>query len=164
MRLQGEGEAMVVRFALDLPNDAVSVPLCRRAVRTVLEQLNIPRDRRCEIELALGEAATNVVRHAYPHAGNQYRVELEINGETVRLTVLDQGQGFVREAVPDPEDEQMGGRGVLLIERIADAAWFECVKGQGTKLVAEFTMKPDENAAAPPPAWDAQPPERPWPA
>jgi anti-sigma regulatory factor (Ser/Thr protein kinase) len=165
MRLQGEGEAMVVRFALDLPNDAQSVPLCRRAVRVILEQLNIPRDRRYEIELALGEAATNVVRHAYPHAGNQYRVELEIGDETVRLTVLDQGQGFVRDSVPDPEDEQLGGRGVLLIERIADTAWFECVKGQGTRLVAEFTVKPQENGAAPQPTWEPQPPpERPWPA
>jgi anti-sigma regulatory factor (Ser/Thr protein kinase) len=155
---------MQVRFALDLPDEAESVPLCRRAMRVILEQLSIPPDRRYEIELALGEAATNVVRHAYPHPGNQYHVEVEITDETVRLTVMDQGQGFVRDAVPDPDEEQLGGRGVLLIERIADVAWFECVRGQGTKLVAEFAIH--SSMEAPPPApWDTQPPpERSWPA
>jgi anti-sigma regulatory factor (Ser/Thr protein kinase) len=131
---------MLVRFALDLPDDTVSVPLCRHAVRVVLEHLKIAPDRRYEIELALGEAATNVVRHAYPHPGHQYRVELEISENKVCLTVRDQGQGFARELVPDPDEEQLGGRGIQLIEQIADVVWFECVKGQGTKLVAEFAV------------------------
>jgi serine/threonine-protein kinase RsbW len=139
---------MLVRFALDLPNDAASVTLCRRAVRSVMEQLEIPVERRYEIELALGEAATNVVRHAYPHQANQYHVEVELDAQRVRLTVLDHGCGFARGAVPDPGEEQMGGRGVLLIERLADVAWFECIKGQGTKLVAEFSVQPREDRTA----------------
>jgi serine/threonine-protein kinase RsbW len=150
---------MLVRFALDLPDDTASVPLCRHATRVILEHLNIPADRRYEIELALGEAATNVVRHAYPHPGHQYRVELEISESKVCLAVMDQGQGFVRDAVPDPDEEQMGGRGIQLIEQIADVAWFECIKGQGTKLVAEFAVpdppeaarQPDLGIQAPPP-------------
>lgn len=139
---------MLVRFALDLPDDTASVPLCRHATRVVLESLQIAPDRRYEIELALGEAATNVVRHAYPHPGHQYHVELEITETKVCLAVLDQGQGFVREAVPEPEEDQLGGRGIQLIEQIADVAWFECVKGQGTKLVAEFSIAPPAAAAA----------------
>lgn len=131
---------MLVRFALDLPDDTASVPLCRHATRVILEHLNIAADRRYEIELALGEAATNVVRHAYPQPGHQYRVELEISADKVSLAVLDQGQGFSRQAVPDPDEEQLGGRGIQLIEQIADVAWFECIKGQGTKLVAEFAV------------------------
>jgi len=138
---------MLVRFALDLPNDAASVTLCRRALRSVMEQLGIPADRRFEIELALGEAATNVVRHAYSHQGNHYRVEVEMDAQLVRLTVLDHGRGFTRDTVPDPGEEQLGGRGVLLIERLADVAWFECIKGQGTRLVAEFSLQPREDQA-----------------
>jgi serine/threonine-protein kinase RsbW len=150
---------MLVRFALDLPDDAASVPLCRRVTRTILEELQIEPERRFEIELALGEAATNVVRHAYPHPGNVYHVEVEISDEVLRLTVLDRGQGFVRDAVPDPNDSQLGGRGVQLIEQIADVAWFECIKGQGTKLVAEFAVVTPQAAAPPPPA---PPSEQPW--
>jgi anti-sigma regulatory factor (Ser/Thr protein kinase) len=147
---------MLVRLALDLPDDAASVPLCRRVTRTILEELKIVPERRYEIELALGEAATNVVRHAYPHPGHQYHVQVEISDEALRLTVTDEGQGFVRDTVPAPEEEQLGGRGVQLIEQIADVAWFECIKGQGTKLVAEFALPPPA-ARAPSPA--ASPPE-----
>ena len=52
----------------------------------VLEHLKIAPDRRYEIELALGEAATNVVRHAYPHPGHQYRVELKISDSATIVT------------------------------------------------------------------------------
>jgi serine/threonine-protein kinase RsbW len=148
---------MLVRIALDLPDDTASVPLCRHATRVILEHLNIPSDRRYEIELALGEAATNVVRHAYPHPGHQYRVELEISDSKVCLAVMDQGQGFAREAVPDPDEEQLGGRGIQLIEQIADVAWFECIKGQGTKLVAEFAVT-DSPQSMPQPDWGMQAP------
>jgi anti-sigma regulatory factor (Ser/Thr protein kinase) len=142
---------MLVRLALDLPDDAASVPLCRRVTRTILEELQIAPERRYEIELALGEAATNVVRHAYPHPGNQYHVEIEITGGVLRLTVLDQGLGFARDTVPNPDDSQLGGRGLQLIEQIADAAWFECIKGQGTKLVAEFGVLSAESVSPPAP-------------
>lgn len=155
---------MLVRFALDLPDDTVSVPLCRHAARVILEHLKIASDRRFEIELALGEAATNVVRHAYPQPGHQYRVEMEINESKVSLTVLDQGRGFAREAVPDPDEEQLGGRGIQLIEQIADVAWFECVKGQGTKLVAEFAVTTSAAAAALPEGESEASPEPRWPA
>lgn len=155
---------MVVRFALDLPDDVASVPLCRRAIRVVLEQFDISPERRYEIELALGEAATNVVRHAYPHPGNQYHVDVEINEASVRLTVLDQGRGFARDTVPDPEGEQLGGRGLQLIERIADTAWFECIKDQGTKLVAEFAVQPRQELRQPPAREAQTAPEQPWPA
>src|SRR5689334_19017015 len=156
---------MLVRFALDLPDDAASVPLCRRVTRTILEELKIAPERRFEIELALGEAATNVVRHAYPHPGNQYHVEIELNDTMLRLTVVDEGQGFAREQVPDPDEERLGGRGVQLIEQIADSAWFECVKGQGTRLVAEFRLSAPEPSASPlaSPSPPVPPPDRPWP-
>lgn len=155
---------MLVRFALDLPDDTVSVPLCRHAARVVLECLRIAPDRRYEIELALGEAATNVVRHAYPHRGHQYRVELEISDNKVCLIVLDQGRGFARAAVPDPDEEQLGGRGIQLIEQIADVAWFECVKGHGTKLIAEFAITPPADAVPVPEEERAASPENPCPA
>lgn len=155
---------MLVRFALDVPDDVVSVPLCRHAARVILEQLQIAPDRRFEIELALGEAATNVVRHAYPNPGHQYRVELEITEQKVCLIVLDQGRGFARDAVPDPEEEQLGGRGIQLIEQIADVAWFECVKGQGTKLVAEFALESPPKEKLPPEQESSPPPEKPCPA
>jgi anti-sigma regulatory factor (Ser/Thr protein kinase) len=162
---------MLVRLSLDLPDDAASVPLCRHVTRVILEQLKISPERRQEIELALGEAASNVVRHAYPRPGNQYHVEVELVRETLRLTVMDHGQGFAREAVPDPDEAQLGGRGVQLIEQIADVAWFECVKGQGTRLVAEFAI-PSAHAptgtqpegAAPPPESGRPPPQPHWPA
>jgi serine/threonine-protein kinase RsbW len=163
---------MLVRLSLDLPDDAASVPLCRHVTRVVLEQMKIDPDRRQEIELALGEAATNVVRHAYPHPGNQYHVEVELASDTLRLTVTDFGQGFARDTVPHPDEAQLGGRGVQLIEQIADVAWFECVKGQGTKLVAEFAIprapapRAASSSAASPEAPEGcrPPPERPWPA
>lgn len=94
--------------------------------------------------------------------GTSIEFEVEISDTRVYLTVLDQGQGFARAAVPDPDEEQLGGRGIQLIEQIADVAWFECVKGQGTKLVAEFSVVAPPGDVPRPPCETADPAEKPW--
>lgn len=131
---------MILQISLDLPDEAQSVPLCRRAVRTVLQELSVEEARADEIELALSEAASNVIRHAYSTRGNRYRIVVICHEDRVCFQVMDEGRGFVRTAVPDPEDEQLGGWGVWLIEQLADIATIRTLPGGGCLLEAEFAL------------------------
>src|SRR5713226_483343 len=111
---------MILQMVMDLPNEAISVPICRRALRTILRELAVDEMRAYEIELALGEAAANVIEHAYEHTGYRYRVELGFFPQMLRLVVDDYGCGFDRTAVTSPSADEIGGRGLMLIEQIAD--------------------------------------------
>jgi serine/threonine-protein kinase RsbW len=152
-------EAMHGRIILELPSDPRTVSLSRRVLRSLLEDLAVDESRRDDIELAVSEAAGNVVRHAYDHPAHPYRVRLDIFADQVRLVVVDQGVGFNRADVPEPDLEELGGRGLWLIERIADVTTLCTLPGGGCRLEAEFHLPQPValpsmgETVPPPPAW-----------
>jgi anti-sigma regulatory factor (Ser/Thr protein kinase) len=129
-----------LRINLELPDAAQSVPLCRRMLRFVLDELQVPESRAADIELAISEATGNVVLHAYPEQGHYYRVTVEFFSHCVRLQVEDSGCGFVRADVPPPCQERPGGRGLWLIEQLADIASVTTLPNGGCHLAAEFAL------------------------
>jgi anti-sigma regulatory factor (Ser/Thr protein kinase) len=145
-----------MRLAMELVDDPISVPICRHALRGVLQDLGIDRMRAYEIELVVGEAAGNVVRHAYAGPGNMYRVELEVFTDAVRLSVTDRGRGFDRASLDVPGEEMDSGRGIMLIEQVADATRLEWPATGGTQLTAEFRLRPPRERS---PTWPPLPPE-----
>jgi anti-sigma regulatory factor (Ser/Thr protein kinase) len=133
-------ESIYGRISLELPSDPSTVSLCRRVLCSFLEDLSIDAARRDDIELAISEATGNVVRHAYDCPGHPYRVTLILHGDHVRLEVLDQGVGFNRADVPEPDTVELGGRGLWLIEQLADATTVRTLPGGGCCLEAEFRL------------------------
>jgi serine/threonine-protein kinase RsbW len=133
-------ETPFLRLNMELPDEAQSVPLCRRTLRFMLNELAVPEARAADIELALSEATTNVVRHAYSEAGHNYRVIVEFCSACVRLVVTDTGRGFSRTDVPEPDLGVVGGRGIWLIEQLADAATITSTPLGGCRLEAEFSL------------------------
>jgi anti-sigma regulatory factor (Ser/Thr protein kinase) len=130
----------LLRIKLELPDQTASVPLCRRTLRFVLAELAVAQKRAEEIELAISEATGNVIRHAYTHTGHHYHVTVEFYADSLRLRVEDEGIGFQRAAVPDPHPEQLGGRGLWLIEQLADVVTIDALPGGGCRVEAAFTL------------------------
>jgi anti-sigma regulatory factor (Ser/Thr protein kinase) len=129
-------------MSLDLPDEAQTVPLCRKTIRAVLQELDVDPDQAFEIELVVSEAAANVIRHAYTHPGNRYLVCIEIHMDRMLLQVEDHGRGFSHAAVPAPDEDQCGGRGIWLIEQLAEVAFFRMLSGGGCRMEAEFALQP----------------------
>ena len=89
----------------------------------------------------LSKAVGDVIQHAHPQLGDRYQVQIEVNAERLRLVVTNSGSGFLRSAVPEPDDERLGGRGIWLIEHLATSVTFHTVKGGGRRLEAEFNLR-----------------------
>ena len=114
---------MKIDFTVTLPVDAQSVPLVRGLVRQALEHLGVVASGIEEIVLALTEACANVVHHAGEH--EEYRVDVCIDDQVCRISVLDNGPGFDVDAVtaqsPSPLE---GGRGLVLMRALVDQLQF----------------------------------------
>jgi anti-sigma regulatory factor (Ser/Thr protein kinase) len=88
----------------------------------------IVSDFSCRLALALDEAVTNVIGHAFAGQTPPHRiaVELDITDARVTATVIDNGRPFDPSALPEPdvslplEQRDPGGLGVLLVHRMVD--------------------------------------------
>jgi anti-sigma regulatory factor (Ser/Thr protein kinase) len=97
-----------------MPATIDSVGAARHAVRSFASDLEVDVDG---LALAVSEAVTNVVTHAYPDR-SRGTVELRATAtpSAVTLTVRDEGRGLT------PDDDTPGaGLGLVIIDRLADA-------------------------------------------
>lgn len=90
--------------------------------------------------LALSEACSNVVMHAYPDGEGQMGVRLELDGDTVTITVSDQGIGIS----PRLDNPTAGlGLGLPLIAAIATELRLHTSRDGRTELTMVLTARPD---------------------
>ena len=95
-----------------------------------LEERLPDEDLAYRIVLLATEAVTNAIEHGNRlDAAKQVRMELSVAPEHVDLWVEDEGGGFEPDRIDDPLDAEnllhTRGRGVYLIEQMADEVRFE---------------------------------------
>lgn len=96
-----------------LPPRPESVALAREAVSKACEK----HDECCHTLLLLAsELATNAVKHAK----TEFRLTVERNDGRLVLAVTDAGQGEPRLKPLHPEELTEGGRGLVLVNKLAE--------------------------------------------
>jgi serine/threonine-protein kinase RsbW len=83
----------------------------------------IEEDTLRDLKLALTEACTNSVRHAYPDARGAIEVRYELSDGFLAIEVEDDGTGFDPEIPPqqlDPDALDEGGLGLAIIRAVSD--------------------------------------------
>ena len=93
----------------------------------------IPKSLRQQLDLVLAEGFSNVVYHAHEHLPEEtpIDIELEIFPDRVELRIWDQGEPFDlfskkqildrrHQEILDVDDIPTGGRGLMIMESIAD--------------------------------------------
>ncbi len=119
---------MTEEFRMELYSEPRLLASVRGAVKAYLAHAGAPQDRIDEAVLAVDEACTNCIRHAYGgDASKRYEVALGCDDSTVQITVRDTGtpcpgEKLVRRelAPPSLDDLTPGGLGIQLIYRVFD--------------------------------------------
>ena len=101
--------------AVDLPPMAGSVPAARRVVAELLTAWAAPHDRD-DAALLVSELVANVVDHVGGEAA--FTVEVALSGDWLRISVAD--GSAIRPVVRQLEGSAPRGRGMRLVEQIAD--------------------------------------------
>ena len=106
---------------LTIPAKAEYITLGRLALTGLSRLRAFPHDILADLKLALTEACSNSVRHAYPDGGGCVEIVYDLLPDRLVIEVADDGEGFDPHARDDHEgDLTEGGLGIAIIRAIAD--------------------------------------------
>jgi len=107
---------------LTIPAKAEYITLGRLALTGIAHLRPVPDEALSDLKLALTEACTNSVRHAYSN-GSSGVVEIlyELRPDRLVVEVADTGSGFSEDELVGEDDELTeGGLGIAIIRAVAD--------------------------------------------
>ena len=133
---------MEISLSLRLPRDEASVPLVRHLCGDALRKLRVHDDCVGDVEVAITEACTNVVKHS-SGPNEEYNVKIAIDGRKCEISISDAGVGFAHEDHPPdfvpPSAES--GRGITLMRALVDKVKFVSRPQAGTIVHLEKTLQ-----------------------
>lgn len=121
---QSNGHSKIIR--LTIPAKPEYITLGRLALTGIARLRAEPLSQEVlgDLKLALTEACTNSVRHAYADGNGHVEILYELHEDKLVVEVADEGEGF--EPPPEPsaafagEELSEGGLGIAIIEALAD--------------------------------------------
>lgn len=130
---------MCRRMSVGLKLEPVEIRQVRAAVDGFCERFAVSHDLRARARLAVTEAATNCVLHAYgrdqrPEALG-FIVDARIDGDELVIHVRDGGIG-----ARDLQSGVQPGLGLRIIDRVADAVYVSSKPGRGTHIGMRFLL------------------------
>jgi serine/threonine-protein kinase RsbW len=118
-------------LVLRVPSRTEFLATIRDVTRRMAEVAGFNGAQSDQMALAVDEASTNVIKHAYAGAGDRWiEIRFEAQGDELRVEVVDDGAAVDPRAVPQVDlqryasERRTGGLGVHLMGRIMDEVTF----------------------------------------
>jgi len=111
---------------------------CRLDIPTLLPARTLPSGLRHRLMMVVKEALNNALKHAH---ATEVRVQLELDGDRLRVTVADNGDGF------DPTTVKRGNgleHSARRMEEVAGTFLVESSPGAGTRIRLDLPLPPTE--------------------
>lgn len=118
---------------LSLPARPENVAVVRHVMGAFGTAYDIPTDTMEDVRLAVTEACTNVVRHAYGDAGGVIDVHVRPLPDRLEVTVADTGRG-----IAPSTDREGPGFGLPMIATLADDLEIDRTVHAGSRIAMSF--------------------------
>jgi serine/threonine-protein kinase RsbW len=120
---------------LTLPARPENVAVVRHAIGGLADALDIDEQLSADIKLAITEACTNVVVHAYPDGEGDILLRAVITDDRLSVAVCDRGHGML------PRADSLGlGLGLPLIATLTDSLELTSGDDHTTEVRMTFTL------------------------
>jgi serine/threonine-protein kinase RsbW len=125
---------------LKIESKMSNLRIIENAIDEITNSIGINQDNYGKILVATLEAVNNAIKHGNK-ANPQKLVDVEIvvEKDEMKVTVTDEGPGFNPSSIPDPtlpeNIEELSGRGVFLMTKLADSIWFN---EKGNSVTMQF--------------------------
>jgi anti-sigma regulatory factor (Ser/Thr protein kinase) len=127
-----------------VPAEAVRLRELRRVVSQFARLHGADRDASANVVLAVHEACSNVVRHAYGEEGGPLHLKAGCESGVLQFVVSDNGK-----PVADPDARPGAGLGLHLVRNLCDDFDIEGPGEYGTRVRMSFRLSGSATAAIP---------------
>jgi serine/threonine-protein kinase RsbW len=118
------------------PGRFESLAAISKFVKAMAQKAGLDEQAMYDVELAVDEAASNIIEHAYGGEGRgDIQCACDIQDNCLVITFEDTGKPFNPQQVPEPEihtplmERSSGGAGLYLMKKIMDEVRFEFKQG-----------------------------------
>lgn len=130
---------------LEFPALPANVAVARVCVAVFASQLDPAVTDLDDVKLAVSEAVTNAVVHAYPDGQGMVRVIAALDGDNLIVTVEDDGCGIVdieqaRQPAFSTDPDRMG-LGFAFMDSSMDAVEVTSARGSGTRVTLRKCLR-----------------------
>ena len=129
---------MAEKFEIRFNSDPRYLRVVRGTMSQICELAGFTRFDSSKIVLAVDEACSNVIRHAYKgQSGQPITIRVTIDHENLEIDIMDQGEQVDKDDIkPRPLEElRPGGLGVHLIRTVMDDVIYQNLAKVGNRLV-----------------------------
>jgi anti-anti-sigma factor len=113
-------------FHLDIPADENNLSEVRDFISEICMQAGFSKRETNNTKLAMDEACTNIIKHAYGNMGGEIRIDVQAEPGKVEINIFDSGEAFDWSKIEDPDLQEYveigkkGGLGIFLMNRLMD--------------------------------------------
>ena len=147
--------AKEARKELRITNDTENLSMVRTVVQDMINDSPLKPEERNKVILAIDEAISNVIEHAYEDKSGDIEVILDMNETRLEVVVRDNGSKFDPDEISDPDIHEhirlskKKGLGMYLMRKIMDHVAYNLDSSYQNELVMRKNMQsaPAEAAA-----------------
>lgn len=139
---------------LKIPSQTDNLELIRNFVAGLAKKVGFDEDESNKIELAVDEACTNVVEHAYQHdESRDIDIAIKIDYNKFTVIVTDKGRSFNFEELELPDmksylaELRVGGLGIYLMKTLMDEVDYRSKPGVKNEVkMVKYFLKKDKSS------------------
>jgi len=143
------GKKPVREIFITFPAEEGKLEEIRRYVGNVCKEISLPQKEITSIQLAVEEACTNVIRHAYHYAKGDIGLKVVVKPTDISFSVIDKGRSFDFDKLDTPPDLQRyiktgrkGGLGIFLIRKIMSEVEYKSTDDGNELRMVKYIEKP----------------------
>jgi serine/threonine-protein kinase RsbW len=128
------------RFELEVDSKLESLPIVSDSITKVLKGIGADERSIFEVQMAVDEACTNIIKHAYSGAKGPITVICELVDDEFVVTIRDRGKPFDPSSVPAPDlhadlgERRVGGLGIYFMRKMMDEVSYSLDAEGGNEL------------------------------
>lgn len=113
-------------FHLEIPADENNLGEVRDFISDICSRAGFSNRDTSNTKLAVDEACTNIIKHAYQSKGGEIRIDVQAEPGKIEINIFDRGEAFDWSRIEDPDLHQYvemgkkGGLGIYLMNRLMD--------------------------------------------